>query len=111
MRIEGDFYGDTEAPPPPAIAQLTSDPATGALNPRDVEDAVRTHAAAGLTADGINGQVDSVRCLTGGPPLIYPATTLCHTEISAPDVASYTSSFGVILTDTPGQIIITDYWG
>ncbi|MGF7120637.1 hypothetical protein [Rhodococcus sp. AG1013] len=51
---------------------------TGALAPKDIENAVRSQAATDLATDGIQASVDNVQCLTGGPPLIYPATTLCH---------------------------------
>lgn len=47
--------------------------------------------------------VDNVQCLTGGPPLIYPATTLCHATINSLDI---TLTYGIAITDTPGHISI-----
>ncbi|MGW0020948.1 hypothetical protein ACWDUD_21730 [Rhodococcus sp. NPDC003382] len=98
-------------PPPPATIDLTPDPTTGALNPHDVENAVRAHASAELAGTTLthNHHID-VHCLTGGPPLIHPATTLCHAQVSAPELATYTTSYGVVLTDTPGRILITPHY-
>jgi len=98
-------------PPPPVTIDLTPDPTTGVLNAHDVENAVRAHASGELAGTTLahNHHID-VHCLTGGPPLIYPAAVLCRAQISAPELATYTSSYGVVLTDTPGQILITHYY-
>lgn len=80
---------------------------TGALTLTDIEDAVRNQAA----TDTVTGIVKSVQCLTGGLPLTYPTTALCHAQISYPNVAdvTFTNSYGVTITDNQGHITLQSW--
>ncbi|WP_346923059.1 hypothetical protein [Glutamicibacter creatinolyticus] len=98
---------ETEEPSaftPPPTAQLIPHPDTGALAATDIENAVRNQAAADFATNGTPAPIDNVQCLTGGPPLIYPATTLCHATINNLDL---TLTYGIAITDTQGHISIT----
>ncbi|WP_031937147.1 hypothetical protein [Prescottella defluvii] len=88
---------------PPPTAQLLPNPDTGALAPTDIENAVRSQAATDLTTSGVPAAIDDVQCLTGGPPLIYPATTLCHATSNSLDM---TLTYGIAITDNQGHISI-----